>query len=216
MSAKPRAVRGVAAARGGAAVSGTSENALPGNTPGHTFQPRPPSDPRSNTGPIRRHTSFSKGKNSDAIPRGNPIQQQQQREMQPPNHRPLVRKVMGDNPLSPIHNRHGSISRESSSRSDQQEHPPYSQHNGYNNHTLTNGYSNGDDMPVGRLNSLVRVNSHERLGSGSSLGSLTSAGQRKVALNEHGMPMSKFCYECGTKFPVPQAKFCCECGTKRL
>ncbi|KAK3713311.1 hypothetical protein QZH41_009031, partial [Actinostola sp. cb2023] len=27
--------------------------------------------------------------------------------------------------------------------------------------------------------------------------------------------LSKFCYECGTKYPVAHAKFCCECGTKR-
>jgi hypothetical protein len=37
-----------------------------------------------------------------------------------------------------------------------------------------------------------------------------------IPLNPHGMPMSKFCYECGTKYPVPQAKYCCECGTKRI
>ncbi|XP_065191404.1 zinc finger C2HC domain-containing protein 1A-like isoform X1 [Sycon ciliatum] len=28
--------------------------------------------------------------------------------------------------------------------------------------------------------------------------------------------MSRFCYDCGTRFPVPNAKFCCECGKKRL
>lgn len=50
-----------------------------------------------------------------------------------------------------------------------------------------------------------------------SAGSLrTLSGTRHIPLNEHGMPMSKFCYECGTKFPVPQAKYCSECGTKRL
>ena len=27
---------------------------------------------------------------------------------------------------------------------------------------------------------------------------------------------SKFCHECGSKYPVTQAKFCCECGTKRM
>eukprot|EP00731_Ephydatia_muelleri_P011072 Em0005g1658a len=50
--------------------------------------------------------------------------------------------------------------------------------------------------------------------SAGSLGSLSST--RRIPLNEHGMPMSKFCYECGTKYPVPQAKYCSECGTKRL
>lgn len=39
---------------------------------------------------------------------------------------------------------------------------------------------------------------------------------RNLQLNKHGMTMTKFCYECGSKFPVPQAKYCCECGTKRI
>lgn len=31
-----------------------------------------------------------------------------------------------------------------------------------------------------------------------------------------GKKLSKFCHECGTKYPVENAKFCCECGMKRL
>ncbi|KPP69361.1 zinc finger C2HC domain-containing protein 1A-like, partial [Scleropages formosus] len=27
---------------------------------------------------------------------------------------------------------------------------------------------------------------------------------------------TKFCHECGTKFPVESAKFCCECGVRRM
>lgn len=27
---------------------------------------------------------------------------------------------------------------------------------------------------------------------------------------------TKFCHECGTKYPVESAKFCCECGVKRM
>ena len=50
-----------------------------------------------------------------------------------------------------------------------------------------------------------------RVSSGSSL-----SGHKGVPLNEHGMTMGKFCYECGSKYPVPQAKYCCECGTKRI
>ena len=49
------------------------------------------------------------------------------------------------------------------------------------------------------------------IGSGSRMNS-----SRGVPLNEHGMTMGKFCYECGSKYPVPQAKYCCECGTKRI
>ncbi len=53
----------------------------------------------------------------------------------------------------------------------------------------------------------------DRGSSGSSIG---SASHRRTPLNAHGMVMSKFCYECGLKFPVPQAKFCSECGTQRI
>ncbi|KAM4687882.1 zinc finger C2HC domain-containing protein 1A [Discoglossus pictus] len=28
--------------------------------------------------------------------------------------------------------------------------------------------------------------------------------------------LTKFCHECGTKFPVEWAKFCCECGVRRM
>ncbi|XP_026474420.1 zinc finger C2HC domain-containing protein 1A-like [Ctenocephalides felis] len=31
-----------------------------------------------------------------------------------------------------------------------------------------------------------------------------------------GIRMSKFCHECGSKFPLEAAKFCVECGVKRL
>ncbi|XP_070533918.1 zinc finger C2HC domain-containing protein 1B-like isoform X2 [Ptychodera flava] len=34
--------------------------------------------------------------------------------------------------------------------------------------------------------------------------------------NVNGKRASKFCYECGTKYPVPHAKYCCECGIKRV
>lgn len=32
---------------------------------------------------------------------------------------------------------------------------------------------------------------------------------------QESLKMSKFCYECGTKFIVEQAKFCMDCGAKR-
>ena len=215
---KSRSVRAVAAVRGGGAtVGGTAANTLPGNTPGSTHQPRPPSHPRDTTRTTVRHTSFSKGGNTRSIPSVNNIPHQ--RENSSPIHKPLVKRVIGANPLSPPHNRHRKNSQDySSSGSDEQEHPPYNgQQNGYHHPIerngsgtrLTNGLPSREEMLVNRLNSL------DRIGSGSNT-SLSSAGHRKVPLNEHGMPMSKFCYECGTKFPVPQAKFCCECGTKRI
>ena len=222
MTSKSRAARAVAAARSGAAVNATSANTLPGNTPGSSYQPRPPSEPRSKAGTSLRQTSFSRRKNNggSSIPRSNVIQREesQSNPLDHNAHRPLVKRVIGANPLSPMQqNGRRVMSRDNSSGSDEQEYPHHGQHNGYSHNPLdrignklTNGYNSHDDMPVGR------VNSFERVGSGSSLGSLTSAGHRKMPLNDHGMPMSKFCYECGTKFPVPQAKFCCECGTKRI
>ena len=210
------------AGRGGAAVGGTAAHSLPGNTPGPTHQPHPPSNPRSTSGPVIRQTSFSKRRNT-----GSTIPHQQQIEslLSPSGspihnaHRPLVKRTMGATPLSPPHQGHNA--RQIISGYDEQEHSRFSQHSGYHNpieragSRLTNGRGvaavpSHEEMLVGQLNSL------DRIGSGSSVSSLTSAGQRKMPLNEHGMPMSKFCYECGTKFPVPQAKFCCECGTKRI
>ncbi|KAL1006625.1 hypothetical protein UPYG_G00074630 [Umbra pygmaea] len=32
----------------------------------------------------------------------------------------------------------------------------------------------------------------------------------------NGGLMTKFCHECGTKYPVDWAKFCCECGVRRM
>lgn len=34
--------------------------------------------------------------------------------------------------------------------------------------------------------------------------------------NEEQQRMSKFCHECGNKYPLSTAKFCVECGVKRL
>lgn len=38
-------------------------------------------------------------------------------------------------------------------------------------------------------------------------------------VNDVGIPeqrMPRFCYNCGTKYPVVSAKFCCECGARRF
>jgi len=69
---------------------------------------------------------------------------------------------------------------------------------------------NHDNIPLPALQKHHLTNG--RISSGSSTGSTS----RETPLNAHGMLMSKFCYECGTKYPVPQAKYCCMCGTKRI
>ncbi len=67
------------------------------------------------------------------------------------------------------------------------------------------------------LNRTDTINSESgvRVDSETSLNSL-NLRNKGTHLNAHGMTMSKFCYECGSKFPVPQAKYCSECGTKRI
>lgn len=68
-----------------------------------------------------------------------------------------------------------------------------------------------DDLPRNDVHFGSGGESAHHVGSGSSLNIC-----RGVPLNQHGMKMGKFCYECGAKYPVPQAKYCCECGTKRI
>lgn len=47
----------------------------------------------------------------------------------------------------------------------------------------------------------------------SSSGSETSLHHRSSG---PGLRLSRFCHECGNKYPVETAKFCNECGVKRL
>lgn len=53
---------------------------------------------------------------------------------------------------------------------------------------------------------------HEPL---SSSGSETSLHQHRRD-STPAPRLSRFCHECGSKFPVETAKFCIECGVKRL
>ncbi|KAK1173815.1 zinc finger C2HC domain-containing protein 1A isoform X1 [Acipenser oxyrinchus oxyrinchus] len=43
-----------------------------------------------------------------------------------------------------------------------------------------------------------------------------SYGENKSNGRNSSGQLSKFCHECGTKYPVEWAKFCCECGVKRM
>eukprot|EP00058_Branchiostoma_floridae_P002947 XP_002588435.1 hypothetical protein BRAFLDRAFT_63383 [Branchiostoma floridae] len=45
---------------------------------------------------------------------------------------------------------------------------------------------------------------------------LTQAMRLGSTENIAGKTASKFCHECGTRYPIPNAKFCCECGTRRI
>ncbi|GFR20632.1 zinc finger C2HC domain-containing protein 1A [Trichonephila clavata] len=48
--------------------------------------------------------------------------------------------------------------------------------------------------------------------SSSSDGSLSSISRN--GSSEHRLP--RFCYNCGTKYPIVSAKYCCECGAQRF
>ncbi|XP_073535578.1 zinc finger C2HC domain-containing protein 1A [Phyllobates terribilis] len=43
-----------------------------------------------------------------------------------------------------------------------------------------------------------------------------NGGRMKTGDNNGSGQMTKFCHECGTKYPVQSAKFCCECGVRRM
>ncbi|XP_077990259.1 zinc finger C2HC domain-containing protein 1A-like isoform X2 [Glandiceps talaboti] len=94
------------------------------------------------------------------------------------------------------------------------------------------GYGGGDSYKAGSGGSRRGSAGSSRSGSSGSLGNRAikskppsgtsqrpSSGslKRQPSLeNINGKRASKFCHECGTKYPVPQAKYCCECGTKRM
>ena len=67
--------------------------------------------------------------------------------------------------------------------------------------------SNSPSPPVDH----TPVSSRERLQETASHSA--RRGQREGSA---GKKLSKFCHECGTKYPVENAKFCCECGMRRL
>lgn len=43
-----------------------------------------------------------------------------------------------------------------------------------------------------------------------------NGGRMKTGDNNGSGQLTKFCHECGTKYPVQWAKFCCECGVRRM
>nr|XP_013189798.1 unnamed protein product [Amyelois transitella] len=47
-------------------------------------------------------------------------------------------------------------------------------------------------------------------------GQLSSSGSECSLQREPAQRLSRFCHECGSKFPVDTAKFCIQCGVKRL
>ncbi|XP_074100135.1 uncharacterized protein LOC141528125 isoform X3 [Cotesia typhae] len=119
---------------------------------------------------------------------------------------PSLRSFLKNDPLSmsspvqPSRTRNGQISDEDLSSPDsfkKQECSKLSADSAYS--SLNRKYSNGRNDTTGRLeeeSSLLRRRENEIISNLKS-------------------KMSKFCHECGTKFPET-AKFCCECGIQRL
>ncbi|XP_054047387.1 zinc finger C2HC domain-containing protein 1A isoform X2 [Rissa tridactyla] len=46
--------------------------------------------------------------------------------------------------------------------------------------------------------------------------SSVNGGNSKSSEGNSTVQLSKFCHECGTRYPVEWAKFCCECGIRRM
>ncbi|XP_064189237.1 zinc finger C2HC domain-containing protein 1A isoform X1 [Anguilla rostrata] len=102
--------------------------------------------------------------------------------------------------------------------------------------SMSSGYSQSRTSPAGLTSPPSGINM--KSGTGTSPGSLknTSSGvgmNRKKAYNADSYnsrnhaksggevdyssaQQTKFCHECGTKYPVDWAKFCCECGVKKM
>ena len=51
----------------------------------------------------------------------------------------------------------------------------------------------------------------------SESGYYSSSSENDISNNANlNSASSRFCHECGSKYPLTQAKFCCECGTRRM
>ncbi|XP_030040466.1 uncharacterized protein PF11_0213 isoform X3 [Manduca sexta] len=91
--------------------------------------------------------------------------------------------------------------------------PQSEQHTNYkelDNHAL-------NDKRTSSRSSSRRSSTWKPHGSLSSSGSEASLHARQCAGAPAPAPrLSRFCHECGRKFPVDTAKFCIECGVKRL
>ncbi|XP_069682814.1 serine-rich adhesin for platelets-like isoform X2 [Periplaneta americana] len=62
----------------------------------------------------------------------------------------------------------------------------------------------------------VQIENHDRKSPHSSNSSSVTTISQSISSQQTAPKLSKFCHECGSKYPVTLAKFCCECGVKRL
>ncbi|KAJ8020290.1 Zinc finger C2HC domain-containing protein 1A [Holothuria leucospilota] len=116
--------------------------------------------------------------------------------------RPIGRK--------PPRNNSGDSLRRRNFSEDEYDYSSPGEDNGHDS-SLSNGYyRNSPVLPHHKL----KVVDGDR-GSPLTRRTPTPPSSRKSSSDSVGRRPSKFCYECGTRYPVPHAKYCCECGTKR-
>ncbi|KFO71181.1 Zinc finger C2HC domain-containing protein 1A, partial [Cuculus canorus] len=70
-------------------------------------------------------------------------------------------------------------------------------------------------MSTGALTNKRKTSNSESYSSGDSPSSV-NGGSSKSSEGNSSAQLSKFCHECGTRYPVEWAKFCCECGIRRM
>ncbi|NWI04130.1 ZC21A protein, partial [Tichodroma muraria] len=70
-------------------------------------------------------------------------------------------------------------------------------------------------MSTGALTNRRKTSNSDTYLSGDYPSSV-NGGSAKNSEGISPVQLSKFCHECGTKYPVEWAKFCCECGIRRM
>ncbi|KGL73223.1 Zinc finger C2HC domain-containing protein 1A, partial [Tinamus guttatus] len=70
-------------------------------------------------------------------------------------------------------------------------------------------------MSTGALTNKRKTSNSENYSSGDHPSSV-NGGSSKSSEGNSPVHLSKFCHECGTRYPVEWAKFCCECGIRRM
>ncbi|XP_028823871.1 zinc finger C2HC domain-containing protein 1A isoform X2 [Denticeps clupeoides] len=88
------------------------------------------------------------------------------------------------------------------------------------------GYAPARSNVTGLTSPPSRVNVYQKTSSGIGIknkkdniaenNSSSNLAQTANEVDGTTSQMSKFCHECGTKYPLDSAKFCCECGMRRM
>uniref|UniRef100_A0A670YJ92 Zinc finger C2HC domain-containing protein 1A n=1 Tax=Pseudonaja textilis TaxID=8673 RepID=A0A670YJ92_PSETE len=74
----------------------------------------------------------------------------------------------------------------------------------------------GPGMMVNKRKAFGTETYSTRAGFDSGDCSSINGGSSKSNEGNSLAQLPKFCYECGTKYPIESAKYCCECGVRRM